>query len=295
MTRKQLIEQIKQKRSYLCVGLDTDITKIPRHLQAHPDAVFEFNRQIIDATKDLCVSYKLNTAFYEAMGLKGWEAMERTVNYIPQEHFIIADAKRGDIGNTSSQYARAFFEAMNFDAITVAPYMGEDSVKPFLEFENKWAIVLGLTSNPGSKDFEQLKVVGQATNNSDEATNNGDEATNNGNKAGNTEAGYLYESVLEKVSAWGNPGNLMFVVGATKASDLAGIRKIIPDHFLLVPGVGFQGGSLKEVSQYGMNADCGLLVNASRAIIYASEKEDFAAEARAIAQQYQAEMAGYLH
>ena len=288
MTRKQLIEQIKQKRSYLCVGLDTDITKIPRHLQAHPDAVFEFNRQIIDATKDLCVSYKLNTAFYEAMGLKGWEAMERTVNYIPQEHFIIADAKRGDIGNTSSQYARAFFETLNFDAITVAPYMGEDSVKPFLEFENKWAIVLGLTSNPGSKDFEQLKVVGQATNNGDEAINNGDEA-------GNTEARYLYESVLEKVSAWGNPGNLMFVVGATKASDLAGIRKIIPDHFLLVPGVGFQGGSLKEVSQYGMNADCGLLVNASRAIIYASEKEDFAAEARAIAQQYQAEMAGYLH
>lgn len=288
MTRKQLIEQIKQKRSFLCVGLDTDITKIPGHLQAHPDAVFEFNRQIIDATKDLCVSYKLNTAFYEAMGLKGWEAMQRTVNYIPNEHFIIADAKRGDIGNTSSQYARAFFETLNFDAITVAPYMGEDSVKPFLEFENKWAIVLGLTSNPGSKDFEQLKVVGQATN-------NGDEATNNYNKAGNTEAGYLYESVLEKVSAWGNPGNLMFVVGATKASDLAGIRKIIPDHFLLVPGVGFQGGSLKEVSQYGMNADCGLLVNASRAIIYASEKEDFAAEARAIAQQYQAEMAGYLH
>lgn len=302
MTRKQLIEQIKQKRSFLCVGLDTDITKIPGHLQAHPDAVFEFNRQIIDATKDLCVSYKLNTAFYEAMGLKGWEAMERTVNYIPQEHFIIADAKRGDIGNTSSQYARAFFETLNFDAITVAPYMGEDSVKPFLEFENKWAIVLGLTSNPGSKDFEQLKVVGQATNNgdeetnnSDEATNNGDEATNNGNKAGNTEGGYLYESVLKKVSTWGNPRNLMFVVGATKASDLAGIRKIIPDHFLLVPGVGFQGGSLKEVSQYGMNADCGLLVNASRAIIYASEKEDFAAEARAIAQQYQAEMAGYLH
>lgn len=288
MTRKQLIEQIKQKRSYLCVGLDTDITKIPRHLQAHPDAVFEFNRQIIDATKDLCVSYKLNTAFYEAMGLKGWEAMQRTVNYIPNEHFIIADAKRGDIGNTSSQYARAFFEAMDFDAITVAPYMGEDSVKPFLEFENKWAIVLGLTSNPGSKDFEQLKVVGQATN-------NGDEATNNGNKAGNTEGGYLYECVLEKVSAWGNPGNLMFVVGATKASDLAGIRRIIPDHFLLVPGVGFQGGSLKEVSEYGMNADCGLLVNASRAIIYASEKEDFATEARAIAQQYQAEMAGYLH
>jgi len=263
------------------VGLDTDIAKIPKHLQSRSDAVFEFNKQIIDATKDLCVSYKLNTAFYEAMGLKGWEAMEKTVNYIPREHLIIADAKRGDIGNTSTQYANAFFEAMDFDAITVAPYMGEDSVKPFLEFENKWAIVLGLTSNPGSRDFEQLKVVGQATNNGNDATNNG------GNE-------YLYESVLKKVSAWGNPGNLMFVVGATKASDLESIRKIIPDHFLLVPGVGFQGGSLEEVSKYGMNKDCGLLVNASRAIIYASEKEDFAAEARVIAGQYQAEMAAYL-
>jgi orotidine-5'-phosphate decarboxylase len=273
MTRKQLVEQINTKRSYLCVGLDTDITKIPKHLQSHPDAVFEFNRQIIDATKDLCVAYKINTGFYEAMGLKGWEAMERTVNYIPKEHFIIADAKRGDIGNTSTQYAKAFFETMNFDAITVAPYMGEDSVKPFLEFENKWAIVLGLTSNPGSKDFEQLSVVGPATSNGGE---------------------YLYESVLKKVSSWGNPSNLMFVVGATKASDLADIRKIIPDHFLLVPGVGFQGGSLEEVSKYGMNKDCGLLVNASRAIIYASEKEDFAVEARAIAQQYQTEMSGYL-
>ena len=274
MTRKQLVEQIQQKRSYLCVGLDTDITKIPKHLQSHPDAVFEFNRQIIDATKDLCVAYKINTAFYEAMGLKGWETMEKTVNYIPKEHFTIADAKRGDIGNTSTQYAKAFFETLNFDAVTVAPYMGEDSVKPFLEFENKWAIVLGLTSNPGSKDFEQLNVVGQETN------------------PGNGE--YLYENVLRKVSSWGDPGNLMFVIGATKASDLEGIRKIIPDHFLLVPGVGFQGGSLEEVSRYGMNRDCGLLVNASRAIIYASEKEDFAVEARAIAQQYQSEMAGHL-
>ncbi len=275
MTRKQLIEQIRQKKSYLCVGLDTDLTKIPRHLQSHPDAVFEFNRQIIDATKGLCVAYKINTAFYEAMGLKGWEAMEKTVNYIPPEHFIIADAKRGDIGNTSSQYAKAFFEALNFDAITVAPYMGEDSVKPFLAFENKWAIVLGLTSNPGSKDFEQLRLVREDTNHGD-----GEE--------------FLYENVLRKVSSWGDPGNLMFVVGATKASDLEGIRKIIPDHFLLVPGVGFQGGSLEEVSKYGMNSDCGLLVNASRAIIYASEKEDFATEARAIAQQYQTEMATYL-
>ena len=278
MTRKQLVEQIQQKKSYLCVGLDTDITKIPKHLQSHSDAVFEFNKQIIDATRDLCVSYKINTAFYEAMGLKGWEAMERTVNYIPKEHFIIADAKRGDIGNTSTQYAKAFFETLNFDAITVAPYMGEDSVKPFLEFENKWAIVLGLTSNTGSKDFEQLRVVGQATNNGGEKTG----------------SDYLYESVLKKVNSWGDPSNLMFVVGATKASDLADIRKIIPDHFLLVPGVGFQGGSLKEVSKYGINNDCGLLVNASRAIIYASEKEDFAKEARAIAQQYQTEMATYL-
>ena len=275
MTRKQLIQQIQLKKSYLCVGLDTDITKIPKHLQSHPDALFEFNKQIIDATQDLCVAYKINTAFYEAMGLKGWEAMEKTVNYIPKDQFIIADAKRGDIGNTSSQYAKAFFETLDFDAITVAPYMGEDSVKPFLEFENKWAIVLGLTSNSGTKDFEQLKLVSEDTN-----------------QSGLSE--FLYETVLKKVSNWGNINNLMFVVGATKATDLVQIRKIIPDHFLLVPGVGFQGGSLKEVSKYGMNADCGLLVNASRAIIYASEKEDFATEARAIAQQYQSEMATYL-
>ena len=273
MTRKQLIEQIQLKRSYLCVGLDTDITKIPRHLQSHPDAVFEFNKAIIDATKDICVAYKINTAFYEAMGLKGWEAMERTVNYIPAECFTIADAKRGDIGNTSTQYAKAFFEMLPFDSITVAPYMGEDSVKPFLQFENKWAIVLGLTSNPGSEDFEQLRLVREDTNQGSE---------------------FLYESVLRKVSNWGTPSNLMFVVGATKASGLAVIRKIIPDHFLLVPGVGFQGGSLEEVSKYGMNKDCGLLVNASRAIIYASEKEDFAAEARIIALQYQNEMSTYL-
>ena len=266
MTRKELIEEIRKKKSYLCVGLDTDISKIPKHLQAHPDAVFEFNKQIIDATQDLCVAYKINTAFYEAMGLKGWEAMEKTVNYISRDHFIIADAKRGDIGNTSSQYAKAFFETLNFDAITVAPYMGEDSVAPFLEFENKWAIVLGLTSNSGSKDFEQQQIGIE----------------------------YLYERVLKKVSSWGTTGNLMFVIGATKASDLENIRKIIPDHFLLVPGVGFQGGSLADVSEYGMNNDCGLLVNASRAIIYASGKENFAEEARVIAQQYQTEMATYL-
>ena len=275
MTRKQLIQQIQLKKSYLCVGLDTDLTKIPKHLQSHPDAVFEFNKQIIDATQDLCVAYKINTAFYEAMGLKGWVAMEKTVNYIPKEQFVIADAKRGDIGNTSSQYAKAFFETLNFDAITVAPYMGEDSVKPFLEFKNKWAIVLGLTSNAGSKDFEQLKLVCEETNLG-------------------THGEFLYETVLKKVSNWGTDENLMFVIGATKASDLEEIRKIIPDHFLLVPGVGFQGGSLEDVSKYGMNKDCGLLVNASRAIIYAGEKEDFAAEARVIAKQYQTEMAGYL-
>ena len=285
MTRKQLIQQIQLKRSYLCVGLDTDITRIPHHLRSHPDAVFEFNKQIIDATHDLCVAYKINTAFYEALGSKGWDAMERTVNYIPKDQFIIADAKRGDIGNTSSQYAKAFFETLDFDAITVAPYMGEDSVKPFLEFKNKWAIVLGLTSNTGSKDFEQLKLVGEDTNQGGEKLVRED--TNQG-------GGFLYETVLKKVSSWGTPENLMFVVGATKASDLEDIRKIIPDHFLLVPGVGFQGGSLEEVSKYGMNKDCGLLVNASRAIIYASEKEDFAKEARAIAQEYQSEMATYL-
>jgi orotidine-5'-phosphate decarboxylase len=279
MTRKQLIRQIQLKMSYLCVGLDTDITKIPKHLQSHPDAVFEFNKQIIDATQDLCVAYKINTAFYESMGSKGWEAMEKTVNYIPKDQFIIADAKRGDIGNTSSQYAKAFFETLDFDAITVAPYMGEDSVKPFLEFKNKWAIVLGLTSNAGSKDFEQLRLVREDTNRGGE---------------------FLYETVLKKVSSWGTDENLMFVVGATKASDLQEIRKIIPGHFLLVPGVGFQGGSLKEVSEYGMikdtstTAQCGLLVNASRAIIYASGKADFAKEARAIAQEYQSEMATYL-
>lgn len=278
MTRKQLIEQIQLKKSYLCVGLDTDLSKIPAHLQSHPNAVFEFNKAIIDATKDLCVAYKINTAFYEAMGLKGWEAMEQTVNYIPAGHFTIADAKRGDIGNTSAQYAKAFFETLPFDSITVAPYMGEDSVKPFLQFENKWAIVLGLTSNEGSKDFEQLQFSGTNQNNSTEL---------------------LYQTVLRKVSEWGNPENLMFVAGATKASDLETIRKIIPNHFLLVPGVGFQGGSLADVSKYGLIKDTsatpqyGLLVNASRAIIYAGSKENFAGEARIIAQQYQAEMATY--
>src|SRR5947207_401345 len=240
MTRQQLVEQIFQKQSYLCVGLDSDIEKIPKHLLSHPDPVFEFNKQIIDATKDLCVAYKINTAFYEAMGVKGWETLEKTANYIPKEHFKIADAKRGDIGNTSSQYAKTFFEVLPFDAVTVAPYMGEDSVRPFLEYADKWTIVLGLTSNAGSNDFQQLTF-----------------ANNNTEKK-------LYERVFTTVSSWGTPSNLMFVVGATRASDLAHIRTIIPDHFLLVPGVGAQGGSLEEVSKYGFNKDCGLLVNASR-------------------------------
>lgn len=275
MTRNQLIEQIFQKKTYLCVGLDTDITKIPAHLQNHPDAIFEFNKAIIDATKDFCVSYKINTAFYEAMGLKGWDAMQRTAEYIPSTHFKIADAKRGDIGNTSSQYAKAFFEAMNFDAVTVAPYMGEDSVRPFLEYEGKWAIVLGLTSNKGANDFELKQLV----------SDNGEE---------HLRPQYLYERVLNTVAKWGTTDNLMFVVGATQPEEFINIRSIIPDHFLLVPGVGAQGGSLKDISEKAANKDCGLLVNASRAVIYASEKENFAEEAKAIAQQYQFEMQQYL-
>ena len=267
MTRQHIVEQIRKKQSYLCVGLDTDITKIPKHLHSDPDAIFTFNKAIIDATKDICVSYKINTAFYESLGVKGWEAMEKTVNYIPQEHFKIADAKRGDIGNTSDQYAKAFFETMPFDAVTVAPYMGADSVKPFLAYEGKWAIVLGLTSNAGAKDFELQKM--------------GD--------------GLLYEKVISTVSSWGNPGNLMFVIGATQANEFAHIRELAPDHFFLVPGVGAQGGSLEEISKKAMNSEVGLLVNASRAIIYASEKENFADEARAIAQQYQFEMKQYLN
>ena len=273
MHRNTLIQQIKQKNSYLCVGLDTDTTKIPKHLQQNKNAIVDFNKAIIDATKDYCVSYKLNTAFYEAIGSKGWDAIEETVNYIPSTHLKIADAKRGDIGNTSSQYAKAFFETLKFDAITVAPYMGEDSIRPFLEYEDKWTIVLGLTSNKGAMDFEMQRLV------------RGD--TNQGNKI-------LYETVLETVSQWGTKDNLMFVVGATQASELQNIRKIIPENFILVPGVGFQGGSLAETSKYGMNKDCGLLVNASRAIIYAGSSENFAEEAKAIAQQYQNEMQQYL-
>lgn len=266
MTRHQLVEQIKKKGSYLCVGLDTDSTKIPPHLLTEPDPVFAFNKAIIDATKDLCVSYKINTAFYEAMGVKGWVAMEKTVHYIDEEHFKIADAKRGDIGNTSDQYAKAFFEAMPFDAVTVAPYMGEDSVKPFLQYKGKWAIVLGLTSNKGAEDFELLHTGGE----------------------------FLYEKVLETVAVWGTTDNLMFVIGATQSNEFRNIRKLVPHHFLLVPGVGAQGGSLKDISKDAMTKDCGILVNASRAIIYASAKEDFAEKARSVAREYQQEMKTYL-
>jgi orotidine-5'-phosphate decarboxylase len=266
MTRKALYEQIRSKGSYLCVGLDTDLTKIPKFMQDRPDAIFEFNKAIIDATLEHCVSYKVNTAFYEAMGSKGWEIMERTFDHIPDTHFKIADAKRGDIGNTSYQYAKAFFETMKADAITVAPYMGEDSIRPFLEYPDKWTIVLGLTSNKGASDFE--------------LQTSGDEL--------------LYERVLRTVSSWGSPENLMFVIGATQADAFVNVRSICPEHFFLVPGVGAQGGSLKEISEKAMINDCGLLVNASRAIIYASEKEDFADEAKVIAREYQYEMASYL-
>ncbi len=286
MTRGELTEQIFTKKTYLCVGLDTDITKIPKHLQSNPDAIFQFNKAIIDATKDYCVAYKINTAFYEALGAKGWEIMERTVNYIPTTHFKIADAKRGDIGNTSAQYAKAFFDVdssgLNFDAITVAPYMGEDSIKPFLEYKNKWTIVLGLTSNGGAKDFELRKVIAET-----ESLEEGIHVTKQQSK-------YLYETVLQTTAQWGSTENLMFVIGATKADEFVNIRKLTPNHFYLVPGVGAQGGSLQEISEKAMTADCGLLVNVSRAIIYASDGEDFAEEARIIAQQYQHEMQQYL-
>jgi orotidine-5'-phosphate decarboxylase len=266
MNRQALIHQIKTKKSYLCVGLDTDISKIPTHLLEFEDPIFEFNKQIIDATHDMCVSYKLNTAFYEARGVIGWQSLEKTLHYIPKDIFTIADAKRGDIGNTSKQYAKAFFETIPFDSITVAPYMGKDSVKPFLEFENKWTIVLGLTSNEGAYDFQTLTVGSEK----------------------------LFEAVLKRVSAWGNEHNLMFVIGATKAEQLAHIRSILPHHFLLIPGVGTQGGSLADVSKYGMNEDVGILVNVSRQVIYAGKEKDFAERANEEAMKLQVEMDLYL-
>jgi len=265
MTKAELVENIKQKQSFLCIGLDTDITKIPQHLLTEEDPIFEFNKQIIDATHDLCVSYKPNMAFYETEGVNGWISLEKTINYINKNYpniFTIADAKRGDIGNTSKMYAKAFLEKMNFDAITVAPYMGEDSVTPFLEYKNKWVILLALTSNKGAFDFQTLV----------------------------TENKMLFQQVLETSKKWGNPDTMMYVVGATKAEMLGDIRKIIPDSFLLVPGVGAQGGSLQEVAKYGMNKECGLLINSSRGIIYASNGNDFATKAREEAKKLQEEM-----
>lgn len=267
MNRIELVNAIREKKSYLCVGLDTDITKIPSFLLDEPDPVFAFNKAIIDATLPYCVSYKINTAFYESRGLKGWESLEKTVRHIPDSHFKIADAKRGDIGNTSAQYAIAFLQQMPFDAITIAPYMGEDSVKPFLQFEGKWAIVLGLTSNSGANDFELNEMK---------------------------DGSRLYEKVIGTVSTWGTPENLMFVVGATQSDEFLNLRKISPDHFFLVPGVGAQGGSLEEISLKAMNKDVGILVNSSRDIIFASNGKDFAEAAAAKAEAYAKQMSLHL-
>ncbi len=267
MNRTELIDQIKRKRSFLCVGLDTDISKIPEHLLDHEDPVFEFNRQIIEATADLCVAYKPNIAFYECRGVDGWKSLQRTWEVLPKDCLSIADAKRGDIGNTSKMYAKAFFDyetsGLDFDAITIAPYMGSDSVQPFLGFEGKWAIVLALTSNIGGLDFQTIP---------------------------DSEGVQFFERVIQKTNTWGDIDNLMYVVGATRGEAFTAIRKHAPRHFLLVPGVGAQGGSLRDVCQYGMNADCGLLVNATRSIIYASSGRDFAEKARQEAETLQKEM-----
>lgn len=269
MTYNELFEQIEKKRSFLCVGLDSDIAKLPKHLLDCEDPVFEFNKAIIDATAEYTIAYKPNIAFYESRGLEGWRSLEKTVNYIKSNYpeiFTIADAKRGDIGNTSQMYAKAFLETLDFDSITVAPYMGEDSVTPFIAYPNKWVILLALTSNKGAFDFQFFEE--------------------NGVK--------LYERVLEKSQEWGDKDNMMYVVGATKADMLANIRRIVPNHFLLVPGVGAQGGSLQEVAQYGMNSHCGLIVNSSRGIIFADSTEKFADVARIEAQKLQQEMSELL-
>ncbi|MCX6306720.1 MAG: orotidine-5'-phosphate decarboxylase [Bacteroidetes bacterium] len=274
MNRTSLVNLIFSKKSFLCIGLDTDLSKIPVHFLACEDPMFEFNKAIIDATHDLAIAYKPNFAFYECYGVKGWESLTKTIQYInltyPGQLFTIADAKRGDIGNTSQQYARAVFDpassGMDFDAVTVAPYMGEDSVKPFLSYPDKWIIVLALTSNKGAEDFQVAKDTDH----------------------------HLFEKVLSKSREWGNNANMMYVVGATKAELLTDIRKIVPDHFLLVPGVGAQGGSLREVSEYGLTRECGLIVNSSRNIIYASKGTDFAQKAREEALNIQAEMEQHL-
>lgn len=271
MTAAGLYEQILRKKSFLCVGLDTDIEKIPHHLHSEASPVLSFNKKIIDATHDLAVAYKPNLAFYEARGAEGWKDLKRTVEYIRSvapDIFLIADAKRGDIGNTATMYAKAFFGEMDFDAVTLSPYMGKDSISPFLEYEGKWVVVLGLTSNPGAEDFQFLNIG-----------------------SGDTR---LFEAVLHQGSGWGNPDQLMFVVGATHADLIRGIRQIVPDHFLLVPGIGAQGGSLREVVDAGITDQCGLIVNASRSIIYAGEDEGFDKAARKASQLLQQEMARYL-
>ena len=265
MNRTQLVENILHKKSVLCVGLDTDLAKIPAHMLGEEDPAFAFNKAIIDATKEYTVAYKINTAFYEAQGIKGWQTMERTLNYIPKDIFTIADAKRGDIGNTSEQYARTFFHTYPYDSVTVAPYMGEDSVKPFLQFEGKWTIVLGLTSNAGSADFQLQQC--------------GDEL--------------LYQKVLKTVASWGTASNLMFVIGATRKEQLQEVRTLLPEHFFLVPGVGAQGGDVDTVCSNAMNKDGGLLINVSRGIIYAGKGENFAATVNEEARKYQQEMAKF--
>lgn len=287
MTREQLFRQIKSKKSFLCIGLDSDLQKIPRHLLKYKDPLFEFNRQIIKATSDLCVAYKPNLAFYEAHGSKGWRSLEKTLRIIPEKIFTIADAKRGDIGNTSALYAKAFFKTMPFDAITVAPYMGSDSVLPFFTYKNKWVILLALTSNTGAEDFQMRYIQpGMLHENHFSEPQPGYRIKEGENR--------LFEEVLERSKNWGNAGNMMYVVGATKAEALLEIRKMVPHHFLLVPGVGAQGGSLEEVCKYGLNKECGLLVNASRSIIYAGKGKDFAEKAREEAKKLQAEMAEIL-
>ena len=270
MTRKELFENIKRKRSFLCVGLDTDIKKIPQHLLSEEESIFAFNKAIIDATAQYCVAYKPNLAFYESLGVEGWIAFEKTVKYIQTNYpdmFIIADAKRGDIGNTSEMYARSFFDHLNIDSVTVAPYMGEDSVKPFLGYEGKWVILLALTSNKGSHDFQMIK---------------------------DTEGEQLFERVMRTAQTWATPEEMMFVVGATQGERFTDVRKVAPKSFLLVPGVGAQGGSLQDVCKYGMIEDCGLLVNSSRGVIYVSKGEDFAEAAAKAAEEVQKEMEAIL-
>jgi len=290
LTRQQLFENILRKKSFLCIGLDTDLNKIPKHLLDFEDPIFEFNKAIIDATHELCVAYKPNLAFYECLGIKGWQALEKTIQYINKNYpdqFTIADAKRGDIGNTSKMYAQAFLQNLDFDSVTVAPYMGADSVTPFLEYQNKWVILLALTSNKGAEDFQFLQV-----GNAQLAIGNKNSGSTlfYAHTPSTLGVGGLFEVVLSKSQQWGNYNNMMYVVGATQAAMLGDIRKIIPDHFLLVPGVGAQGGSLQEVAKYGMNSHCGLLVNSSRNIIYAGSDENFAVAARAEALKMQTEM-----